>query len=110
MAEKKTNNEYIDPYDYFQGYNNSIDELKNRPELVEFDKLCYEVFSSNFEPGKRLMELIIERHIMPGLVKGNNPNYATACIWAEGFKEAFRLLRQCSISHGQRIKAEKDKT
>lgn len=98
-------NPLIEPYDYYKGYRESIDRLKEMPELVEFDKLCYEVFCHS-ESGRKLMEQIIDRYLMPAIVQNDNPQYQTACVWAEGFKAAFRLLRQSALSHGQRIKSE----
>lgn len=103
-----TGNPFIDPYDYNQGYRDSIDKLKDKPELVEFDRLCYELFMIS-EQGKRFIELLLERYIIPPLVRQDNPQYSTACVWAEGFKEALRMIRQSAISHGQRITAETNK-
>ncbi len=98
-------NPFVAPYDYYDGYRESIEKLKNQPELIEFDKLCYEVFAHS-EAGKKLMEQIIDKYVLPSLINNNNPKYETACVWAEGFKDAFRLLRSSMLSHAQRIKAE----
>lgn len=105
MTEK---NPLIEPYDYLKGYGPSLEKLKNNPAAVEFDKLCFEVFE-NTDAGKKLMELILERYLIPSLVHGDNKNYSDACVWAEGFKAAFRVLRNSALSHSQRIKAEINK-
>lgn len=101
---KKTGNPYINPPNYFEGYDENIENLKNQPELVSFDKLCYEVFEMT-EAGKKLMAVIEERFLLPSLAQMNN-NYQISCIHAEGLKDGFRMLRQAVASHKQRIKAE----
>ncbi len=101
-------NPFIEPYDYREGYHDSIDKLKDRPELLEFGQLCYEVFEQN-DKGKRLMELIVEKYLLPSLVQMNNPKFETACIWENGFKEAYRHLKKCALTHEQYIKSETNK-
>lgn len=103
MVTKK--NPFIEPYDHFEGYKESIEKLKNNPELVEVDKLCYELFHLN-EQGRNFMELVQKRYLIPPLAHLNSPNYQLACIWAEGFKDAFRMIKNSVESHSQRIKAE----
>lgn len=100
-------NPYIQPHDYFKGYNESIEKLKNDPTRIEMDKLCYALFHEH-ELGKKFMELVEERYLMPALAQVGTPDYATRCIWAEGFKEAFRLLKNSVKQHKQRIKSEAD--
>lgn len=98
-------NPLIEPYDYWRGYQESINKLKNDPKSIEFDKICYEIFECT-DAGRKLMEIIIDRYLMPSLVHGDNKNYANACIWSEGFKAAFRILLASKNSHHQRVKAE----
>lgn len=90
--------------DYLAGYNENIQKLKNNPEYVAFDKLCYEVFST--EMGKTLLKTIEEKYLIPSLANKQHGNYAVLVIWADGFKDAFRTIRDCILSHEQRIKAE----
>lgn len=106
MDEQK--NPYIEPENYYEGYQESIEKLKDMPEFVEFDKLCHLVFSN--PDGKHLMEEIEKRYLIPSLVSPQMDNYTTMVIWAEGYKEAFRTLRNCIMSHEQRIKAESKPT
>lgn len=101
-------NPLIEPYDYAKGYGDSIEKLKDRPELVEFDRLCFEIFIGT-DSGKRLIELLLEKYIIPPIAHLNNPKYEIACVYGEGFKAALLMLRQCAISHSQRIKAETNK-
>lgn len=105
MSEK---NPYIEPENYYEGYQQSIEKLKNNPDLIEFDKLCHLVF--NTPDGKHLMEEIEKRYLIPALASPNHDNYKTNVIWAEGYKEAFRMLKHCVLSHEQRIKAETNKS
>jgi hypothetical protein len=98
------NNPYIEPENYYQGYQDSINKLKDRPDVVEFDKLCHLVFYS--PDGKMLMDAIQKRFIEPSLASPASPQYPTLVIFMEGFKEALRTLKHCALSHEQRIKAE----
>lgn len=98
------NNPYIQPEDYFAGYRQKIEALKkNNPEILEFDKICYELFYQNTQ-GKRFLEIIQERYLIPGLVGRDSPNYPYMAIWADGFKDAFRMLLNSVNAHEQRIK------
>ncbi len=97
-------NPFLEQEDYYQGYQKKIDELKHRPEFVELDKLCYLVFST--EDGKKLLDEITERYLLPGFVNPSMVNAADASLYYEGFKEAYRLIRGCVKAHKQRIEAE----
>lgn len=99
-------NKYIEPENYYDGYNKNIDDLKNRPEVVELDKLCYEVFVKN-ESGKKLLELFEKRFIVPGLVRIGDPTYKESVIFYEGFKEAFRMIKGSVAAFEQRIQSER---
>jgi hypothetical protein len=100
-------NPLLQPEDFLGGYRESIEELKNRPELVQFDKICYELFSS--ELGKKFMEYVTENYLIPPLCDRNSPHFDMAAVWAEGFKDFPRMLRSAVQSHNQRIKAEVNK-
>jgi len=92
--------------DYLSGYRESIENLKNKPELVQFDKFCYELFHMN-EMGRKFMELVEERYLIPSMINREANNYQLMVIWADGFKDAFRMIKQNIMSHEQRIKAGK---
>ncbi len=94
--------------DYAAQYNESIQKLKNQPEIIEFDKICYELFFAN-EMGKKFMEIIMERYLLRPSGDKNSPNYGQIVIWGEGFKEAFLVIRASARSHEQRIKSENNK-
>ncbi len=97
-------NPFLKPENYYAGYQESMDALKNKPEALEMDKLCYFVF--NTEDGKRLMSEIVERFLLPGFIHPNGVSIGHAAVYYEGFKEGFRMLRNCVRSHEQRIAAE----
>jgi hypothetical protein len=99
-------NPLLQPEDFLQGYRDSIENLKNNPELISFDKLCYELFEQN-ELGKKFMQIAEERYLIPSIVNRESANYKTMVIWADGFKDAFRLIKQGVLSHAQRINAGK---
>lgn len=104
---KETGNPYIEPENYFSPYQESLDKLKDNPEALALDKLCYLTFVSSAH-GKKLLELFEERYIMPSLVPVGSPDYASLVTFYEGFKEAFRLIKMSIKSHEMRIKAESE--
>lgn len=100
-------NPFIEPENFFAGYQKSIDELKNNPSIIEFDKLSFELFQKN-EMGKRFLELVTERYIIPSLAKVGTATYQIDVIWGEGFKEFGRMILGAIKSHEQRILAGKN--
>lgn len=100
-------NPFIEPENYFDGYQKSIDELKNKAEVIEFDKLCFELFEKS-DAGKRFLELIKERYLMASLARPGTATYQIDVIWGEGFKEFGRMVLSCIRSHQQRILAGKN--
>ena len=101
-------NPLIKPEDFMADYRDSMEKLKNNPELVSFDKLCYELFEGN-ELGKEFIKLVKDRYLTPSLVNREANNYKELVIWADGFKDFGRMLLQGILSHSQRIKAETNK-
>lgn len=97
-------NPLLQPEDYAKGYKDSIEDLKNNPQLISLDKLCYETFVMN-DHGKKFLETVIERFLMPPLADRNSADYPMKVIWGEGFKDFIRMIRQHIIAHEQRIKA-----
>lgn len=102
-------NPLIEPEDFFAGYNKNIDELKKDPAIIEFDRLVYEVWEHS-EAGRKLMELCVERYLIPGLAQPGCPTYQIDILGAEGFKNCLRMFRNCVLSHKQRIKAGMNKS
>lgn len=96
------NNPFIQPENYFAGYQKNIDELKNNPEVIAFDKLCFEIFERT-EAGKKFIELIKERYLVPSIAKPGAATYQIDVLWGEGFKEFGRMILACIRSHQQRI-------
>jgi hypothetical protein len=97
-------NPILESENYFEGYQKSIDDLKNSPELIEFDKLCFELFERN-ESGRKFLELIKERYLIPALAKPGTATYQLDVMWAEGFKDFGRMLLTAVMAHQQRILA-----
>ena len=102
--EEQKRNEFIEPEDYYAGYQESIDKLKNRPELVAFDKLCHLVFHT--PDGKALIEELKRCYLIPALCSPAHENFDKLTIYFEGFKEAFRQIIHCVESHDKIINAE----
>lgn len=96
------NNPFLQAEDYFKPYQDKIKDLRNQPEVIEFDKLCFELFEMN-PSGKKFLELIKEKYLLLGLVQKGTPTYQIDVLWQEGFKDAFRMLVMAIVSHKQRI-------
>lgn len=104
MTEK---NPWIEPENYYAGYQDSMDNLKSNPEGLQFDKLCHLVLST--PDGRHFMEEIEKRFLIPALCNPASPTFQIQAMYFEGFKEAFRMLKGVVLSHDQRIKAEDHK-
>jgi hypothetical protein len=96
-------NPYLKQEDYAKQYKESMENLKNHPEFLEFDRLCYETF--NTVHGKKFLELVTKRFLMKSMANINNKNYTEVLIWSEGFKDAYRMINDYLASHEQRIQA-----
>ncbi|MDX2368824.1 MAG: hypothetical protein QNK36_10530 [Colwellia sp.] len=94
----------FEPENYFDGYNESIENLKNKPETLEIDMLFYQVFET--PNGIKLQQEIDRRIIMPAMSNINSSNFSQDLIYTEGYKDAFRFIRKCVESHRQRIATE----
>ena len=99
-------NPYLEPENYYDGYRDSIEKMKHHPEYVEFDKLCHMLF--NTSDGKEFIKEIDKRCLLPALCTPMAPNYKELVIYMDGFKEAFRMIKNAINSHEQRIKAESE--
>lgn len=97
-------NPMLEPENYFKKYQENIDNLKNQPEVVEFDKLCFETFEAS-EIGKRFLEFAKERFFIYSQISRGDANYQTNLIWQEGFRDAYRMIMHHVKSHQQRIAA-----
>lgn len=94
--------------DYWAGYQASIDKLKNDPNVVEFDKLCFYVFGLS-EEGKTLLDYFKNNILMASIPAKLDSNYDKACIYYEGYREAFRQLIHGTKNYQIRKEAEDKK-
>lgn len=101
MTEK---NPLIEPENFFAGYQESIDKLKNNPQLIEWDRLCFELFEVNPQ-GKKFLEIVTDRYLIPPLAKPGTATYQLDVMWGEGFKDFGRMLLSAIRTHQHRIKA-----
>ena len=90
----------------FEGYQKNIEELKNNPEVIAFDKICYELFEAT-EIGRKFLENAKERFFIYSQISRGDPSYPINCLWQEGFRDAYRMLIHSVMSHKQRIQAGK---
>lgn len=101
-------NPYLEPENFFKGYQDKIEELKNKPEVVMFDRMCYELFEMT-EMGQRFIKYAQEFILIPAMARRGTSTYQLDLMWAEGYKDAYRDILRHIISHRQRIAAEKSK-
>lgn len=98
-------NPFLQQENYFEPYNESVENLKNNPKILELDKVCYELFESQ-ELGRKFMEIVQERFLLPALASRGSATYQIDVLWQEGFKDFARMIMTCVNSHKQRIQAE----
>jgi hypothetical protein len=98
------NNPYINGANYFEGYEKSIEEIKDNPKLQEMDKLIYEVFKIN-PAGAKLLELFLKQFVMPSLYPISAEDYSTRIAYYEGFKDAFRRI-EATIKYVDELRME----
>jgi len=91
--------------DYFKGYQDQINKLKDDPGRVEFDRLCYEVFGKS-EAGKKLLEYVQTNIISAAVPAKMDSAYGVACSYYEGYREGFRQLVHATKSYPIRVEAE----
>ena len=106
MTQEK--NPLIEPENYFKGYEESAEALKNDPQVIkglEFDKLCYELFERQ-EAGKKFIEYVTDRYLLAPSSLPGSPTFDNEVKWGEGLRYAFLLLRNAIKSHKQRIQAQ----
>lgn len=99
-------NPFLQQEDYMAPYQKKINELRNKPEVIEWDKLCFELFEINPQ-GKRWLELVTERYLLPGLCRPGTQTYQIDIIFWDGFKEFARMLLMAIKSHQHRINSGK---
>lgn len=100
-------NPILEQENYFAPYQENIKNLQNRPEVIEFDKLCYELFEMN-ETGKRLLDLMKQRYLMRSLCPRGTATYQLDVLWEKGFKDCILLFVDSLNAHHQRIIAGKN--
>lgn len=101
-------NPILEPENFFEGYNNSIAELKNNPHVIAFDKMCYELFEAS-ELGRKFIEFVVERFFLCSQIGRGGATYQIDTIWQEGYRDAYRMVMNAVRSHKQRIQAEMNK-
>lgn len=102
--QQEAPNPFLQQEDYFASYKKSMEEMRNNPQMIELDKLCFELFGMN-EQGKKFLEMAKERWLIPALAKPGTATYQIDVIWAEGFKDFIRMIVMGIQTHNQRIKA-----
>jgi hypothetical protein len=105
--EEMQPNPLLQPENYHAGYQEKIDELKNRPEAFQLEKMCYELFES-YELGRKFIEHVTDNILLKPNGDPETPHYSNKNIWGEGFKAFPLMIMQLVSSHKQRIQAGAD--
>lgn len=96
-------NPLLQPEDFMAPYKDSVEDMKNHPELVSFEKLCYDV--SQTDSGRKLIDYLQDNWLMKGAGDPNHPNFKDLCIWKDGLNYLIMMIRNNVRSHQQRIAA-----
>lgn len=104
MEDQQQPNPFLMQENFFEGYQKKIDELRNNPHVIEWDKLCFELFELN-EQGKKWIEIVKDRYLINALARPGTATYQIDVIWGEGFKEFARTILTSIKAHQQRILA-----
>lgn len=91
--------------DYWKGYRESAANMKQDPNIIQFDKLCYHVFGMS-DDGKALLNYFKEHMLFPSIPGSNTPHFDKMCMYYEGYREAFRQLIHASANYVLRKEAE----
>jgi hypothetical protein len=105
--EEMLHNPLLERENFFKGYQEKIEELKDKPETIQFEKMCYELFETH-ELGRKFMEHVTENILLKPNADIEKQNYENKNIWGEGFKAFPLMIRTFIASHKQRIKAGVD--
>lgn len=97
-------NHLLEQENYFKPYQQSVEDLKNQPQIIEFDRLCYELFESQ-EIGRKFIEHVTNTYLLAPSGTPGSPTFSQECMWGEGVRYAFLLLRNSITQHKQRIVA-----
>ncbi len=93
--------------DYWAGYQESIDKLRNDPETISFDQLCFEVFNS--KEGKKLLEYFESNIVMGAVPSKIDNNFDKSCIYYEGYRQGFRQIIHAVKNYQLRKEAQQAK-
>lgn len=105
MTEK---NPLIENYNYWAPYQQSIDKNKAaHPETVQFAKVCHDTFET--PAGRKLMEMIEQKYLIPAMVMVGASDYATLSVYANGFKDGLLMLKAAVLAHQRLVNQTKDK-
>jgi hypothetical protein len=105
--EEMLPNPLLERENFFKKYQENIDELKNHPEMLSFQKMCYELFEA-YELGRKFMEYVTDNILLKPNADIEKQNYVNKNIWGEGYKAFPLMIRSFIIAHKQQIKAGAD--
>jgi hypothetical protein len=100
------NNPLLQPEDYTAQYRKNIEQMRNNPDVVEWDRLCHELFEMNPQ-GKRWLELVTQKYLIPALARPGTPTYQLDIMFWDGFKEFGRMLLLTIQAHKDKIASGK---
>jgi|GEM_PF-1978850 hypothetical protein len=106
MSDKPTGNPYIDRPNYYAGYQESIDKNEREKPNDGMDALCYRIFECT-EDGKNLMKMFEDNFIYPGLANPASNSFQIDLIRFEGYKDAFRQMKNACIFYKQKEEANR---
>jgi len=97
MTEEAKPVDGIDNQDYSEGYKKNIEALKNKPEMLAFNKACFDMEST--KEGAALMDMLEERFLLPALINPNHPDFTKLLPYYEGVRDMVRTIKMSSKAH-----------
>ncbi len=102
-------NPYLQQEDYLAGYQENIERFREYGKAQSQKQIDAADIAMQQAQGKKFIDLIKERYLLPSLAHYTETNYKNVILWGEGFKDFPRMILNCIRSHEQRIKAEGNK-
>src|SRR5690554_1159553 len=101
----KETNPYLIPENYLDEFYTNLRVAQDKANIKPLDKLCFDVFKKS-ESGVELLTIFKEKFLTSRVNSKIGDNYHFACIYHEGYRDAFRYIIGLCESYEKRKKFE----
>ena len=103
MVNSSKDNPHLTIPDFAAERKKALDDYyKAHPELIEVDRLCYELFIANKE-GDKLLKTLFSQYVEQPLVDPTASHAANSAVYWAGFTDCLKNLRARASTHLKRI-------